>query len=129
MFLVLGRLQHVMSLSDEINMLQQAGALTHLEAIVELLHSHVDCSLVIGAIRNVDVLTAVAESVRLRHPLNDASLFCQRYHCKPVMQNSRYRLRERLQTVSHRYMQVQMLHMNKCIYQNQGTCMGMQCGQ
>lgn len=120
MFLGLGRLQHVMSLSDEINMLQQAGALTHLEAIVDLLHSHVDCSLVIGAVCNVDVLTAVAESVRLRHPLNDASLFCQRYHCKPVAQNSQCRLRKRMRTVSQGHTQVQVLHMNKCIMPKSG---------
>lgn len=101
----------------------------YLEAIIDLLHSHVDCPLVIGAVCNVDVLTAVAESVRLRHPLNDTSLFCQRYHCKPVTQNSRYRLRKRMKTVLQGHMQVQMSHMNKCVYKNQGICVGMQCGQ
>ncbi len=56
----------------------------YLETIIDLLHSHVDGPLVIGAICNVDVLAAVAQSVRVWHPLNDACLLRQRNHCKPA---------------------------------------------
>ncbi len=61
-----------------------SAVLLYLETIVDLLHSHVDGPLVIGAVCNVDVLAAVTQSVRVWHPLNDACLLCQRNHCKPA---------------------------------------------
>jgi len=56
----------------------------YLETIIDLLHSHVDGPLVVGAVCNVDVLAAVAQSVCVWHPLNDACLLCQGNHSKPA---------------------------------------------
>ena len=54
-----------------------------LEAVVQLLCGSIDGALVKGGVCKVDVMAAVAEAMGLRHPLNDAGLLCQRYHCKP----------------------------------------------
>ena len=62
----------------------------YLETIIDLLHSHVDGPLVVGAVCNVDILAAVAQSVRVWHPLNDACLLCQWNHSKPATSNTRH---------------------------------------
>ena len=58
-------------------------AVADLKAVIQLLGRRVDGLPVKGAVCKVDVLAAVAQAVSLRHPLNDASLLCQWYHCKP----------------------------------------------
>ena len=61
--------------------------LADLKAVINLLWSRVDGLPVKGAVCNVDVLAAVAQAVSLRYPLDDTSLLCQWYYCKPAACN------------------------------------------